>query len=609
MRFLPMLRRGMTCVIATTALIALGPGIARAAAWLNPIPLNSLSGSAPSVAVDATGNTIAAWQTNPSPNIVQGAFHAFGATGFKQLPDIANDSMTPLDNTEPVIVTNRSGNGLVVWIHATGSSSTTEVDYRTISPGGIVGTTIQSLTPMPMVGFTNPVAAINDSGAAVVAWQQNGTTIEAASRASLAGSFLPATPATLDTNGTGGPPSVAINNAGRVMAVWPSAAMAGALFYKTAPAGGAWESLASAVSKGGHIYSDQSLASNANGQLVLAFQDKTVDTVVSEASGTLSPGGFGMNPIIKTGLSGTGVSHGPSATVADSGAALIGWTIGTNVQFSRRPAGGSFPNPSGAQSITPVPTIPDNFTLAGDARGDVIAAWYGFEMSAMHNVVRAAVKPAGSNAFGASQIISDKTKDSVDPVITLDRNGDGIVGMQLGNSPSGTSVSIFDASGPQLGKPSGPTSVKAGATASFSDSAVDAFSGVSKVSWSFGDGSAAASGTHVSHRFDNVGRFTVKVTATDRAGNSSSATLIINVTAPPNRCVVPRLKGKTLSQAKTALKKAHCKLGTVHKPKKPKHRKLRKLVVRSSSPGAGKIRPAGTKVKLTLAEVPKKKHR
>ncbi len=605
MRFLPVLRRGMTCVTATTALIALGPGIARAAAWLNPIPLNSLSGSAPSVAVDATGNTIAAWQTNPSPNIVQGAFHAFGATGFKQLPDIANDSMTPLDNTEPVIVINRSGNGLVVWIHDAGLS-TTQVDYRTISPGGIVGTTVQTLTSVAMGGFTHPVAAINDSGAAIVAWQQNGSTIEAASRASLGGSFLPSTPATLDTNGTGSP-SVAIDNSGHVMAVWPTAATAGALFYKTTTAGGAWPALASAVSKGGHVYSDQSLASNANGQLVLAFQDKTVDTVISETGGSIS-GGFGMTPTINT-LSGTGIGHGPSATVADSGAALIGWTIGTNVQFSRRPAGGSFPNPSGAQSITPVPTIPDNFTLAGDARGDVIAAWYGFEMSAMHNVVRAAVKPAGSNAFGASQIISDKTKDSVDPVITLDRNGDGIVGMQLGNSPSGTSVSVYDASGPQLGKPTGPTSLRAGSTASLSVSAVDGFSGPPTVRWSFGDGSAVVSGTHVSHRFDNVGRFTVKVTATDRAGNSSSATLIVNVTAPPNRCVVPRLKGKTLSQAKTALKKAHCKLGTVHKPKKPKHRKLRKLVVRSSSPGAGKIRPAGTKVKLTLAEVPKKKHR
>jgi hypothetical protein len=608
MRLLPMLRKGITGVTATTALIALGPGVAHAAAWLSPIPLNSSSGSSPSVAVDATGNTIAAWQTNPSPNIVQGAFHVFGATGFKQLPDFANDSTTPLDNTEPVIVTNRSGNGLVVWIHDAGLS-TTQVDYRTISPGGIVGTTVQTLTPVAMVGFTNPVAAINDSGAAIVAWQQNGSTIEAASRASLGGAFLPSTPATLDTNGTGGPASVAINNSGRVMAMWPSTVPAGALAYKTAPAGGAWDALPSAVSKGGHIYSDQSLAANANGQLVLAFQDKTVQTVVSEASGTLSPGGFGMTPTINT-LSGTGISHGPSATVADSGAAIIGWTIGTNVQFSRRPAGGAFPGPAGAQSITPVPAIPDNFTLAGDNRGDVIAAWYGFEMGGiMHNVVRAAVKPAGSNAFSASQIISSKTNDSVQPVVTLDRNGDGVVGMQLGNSPAGISVAVYDASPPQLGKPSGPTTLKAGSTASLSVSAVDGFSPPPTVSWSFGDGSAAASGTHVSHKFDNVGRFTVKVTATDRAGNSSSATLIVNVTAPPNRCVVPRLKGKTLSQAKTALKKAHCKLGKVHKPKKPKHRKLRKLVVKSSSPGAGKIRPAGTKVTLTLAEVPKKKHK
>ena len=252
---------------------------------------------------------------------------------------------------------------------------------------------------------------------------------------------------------------------------------------------------------------------------------------------------------------------------------------------------------------------PDNFTLAGDARGDVIAAWYGFDMSAMHNVVRAAVKPAGSNAFGASQIISSKTNDSVQPVVTLDRNGDGVVGMQLGNSPAGISVAVLRRLAPTTRQAERTDEPEGRQPPPPCRSRRWTVLRASTVSWSFGDGSASASGTHVSHKFDNVGRFTVKVTATDRAGNSSSATLIVNVTAPPNRCVVPRLKGKTLSQAKTALKKAHCKLGTVHKPKKPKHRKLRKLVVKSSSPGAGKIRPAGTKVKLTLAEVPKKKHK
>jgi len=60
------------------------------------------------------------------------------------------------------------------------------------------------------------------------------------------------------------------------------------------------------------------------------------------------------------------------------------------------------------------------------------------------------------------------------------------------------------------------------------------------------------------------------------------------------------------------LSRAHCKLGKVHKPKPPKRGKLRKLVVGSSSPGAGNVKPNGTKVGLTLVQIPPpkpKKHK
>ena len=98
------------------------------------------------------------------------------------------------------------------------------------------------------------------------------------------------------------------------------------------------------------------------------------------------------------------------------------------------------------------------------------------------------------------------------------------------------------------------------------------------------------------------------LTATDTAGNTTSKSLTVTVSAVPlPRCVVPKLKGKTLGQAKTALSRAHCRLGTVHKPKPRKHHKLPKLVVTSSSPRAGASRPNGTKVGLTLGPAPKPK--
>lgn len=73
------------------------------------------------------------------------------------------------------------------------------------------------------------------------------------------------------------------------------------------------------------------------------------------------------------------------------------------------------------------------------------------------------------------------------------------------------------------------------------------------------------------------------------------------------QCKVPKLKGLALAKAKRALKKAHCKLGKVVKPRARKHHRLPPLVVRASSPKAGAIHTAGMKVKLTLGPKPKPK--
>lgn len=72
-------------------------------------------------------------------------------------------------------------------------------------------------------------------------------------------------------------------------------------------------------------------------------------------------------------------------------------------------------------------------------------------------------------------------------------------------------------------------------------------------------------------------------------------------------CVVPKLAGKSLGQAKSALKSAHCTTGKVTKPKAKKGKKLGGLVVKSSSPTVGVVMPDGSKVNLKLGPKPKKK--
>ncbi|MBV9311997.1 MAG: PASTA domain-containing protein, partial [Solirubrobacterales bacterium] len=74
---------------------------------------------------------------------------------------------------------------------------------------------------------------------------------------------------------------------------------------------------------------------------------------------------------------------------------------------------------------------------------------------------------------------------------------------------------------------------------------------------------------------------------------------------PAQHCVVPKLKGKTLKQARKALRKAHCKLGKV---KRPKHSKHKRLVVRSLSVKAGTILADGARVGVKL-KVKRHKHK
>jgi hypothetical protein len=95
-------------------------------------------------------------------------------------------------------------------------------------------------------------------------------------------------------------------------------------------------------------------------------------------------------------------------------------------------------------------------------------------------------------------------------------------------------------------------------------------------------------------------------TATDAADNTSACSAPISYTRSkvPAPCLVPKLAGKTLARAKTALTAASCKLGTVRKPNRPKGKRRWALVVKSSNPAAG-ASPASGKVNLTLGPKPR----
>jgi subtilisin family serine protease len=148
-----------------------------------------------------------------------------------------------------------------------------------------------------------------------------------------------------------------------------------------------------------------------------------------------------------------------------------------------------------------------------------------------------------------------------------------------GSSCAGSPIAT--ASAATLGSPGIPVQVAEGATAVFSATATDPSANTS-------DCSEPISYTRLKVPTDSGGDELGGGPTNDGSGPE-----------PSPACVVPRLAGKTLAQAKVALARAACGLGTVRRPHLRKGRRSPPLVVKFSVPAAG-AKPVGGKVNVTL---------
>lgn len=86
----------------------------------------------------------------------------------------------------------------------------------------------------------------------------------------------------------------------------------------------------------------------------------------------------------------------------------------------------------------------------------------------------------------------------------------------------------------------GPTTAQVGDLLSFTSGGSDATSGLSNAwTWSFGDNTPATTGGTGSHTFTQPGTYEVKLTSTDKAGNTAQATRTVTVTGSPTPAATP----------------------------------------------------------------------
>jgi PKD repeat protein len=203
----------------------------------------------------------------------------------------------------------------------------------------------------------------------------------------------------------------------------------------------------------------------------------------------------------------------------------------------------------------------------------------------LNPVLKAAHRESGASSFEDGEIVtSSPIAYGATPGIPfggLDPEGNAATAWIRADGALGFAGA--DGAGPRLLSLTVPQSAVAGEAVSLSVSPFDLWSGLDVTSWSFGDG-RSATGTSVQHTFAAPGTYMVQVTSADLAGQSTSTTRTITVTAPPAPpsdddegddetpkppVVTPpvieaRLAGRTVTlNAKVALKRGKRCSGTV----------------------------------------------
>ena len=283
---------------------------------------------------------------------------------------------------------------------------------------------------------------------------------------------------------------------------------------------------------------------------------------------------------------------------------------------------------------TNITTAYSNFDPATDSDSNTATGAGQITSTHQLNVSPGFVSPADDHLAAGSPLI-----DAGDPAglaageSALDLGGAARILDGTGNCTARQDIGAYEFVPAALGAvtASGPSQATVGSGATFTATACSPNPAATLgFAWDFGDGGATGSGASVSHVFSTAGVRTVTLTVSDSDGRSSVRTLAVSVVAavvgggspgagspsggspagpqggsPAGKhCVVPRLRGLTLPSARRRLKAAGCALGKLRSP-----RTRGRLVVRSSSPGAGAKLKLGARVALRMATAPAGRHR
>lgn len=423
------------------------------------------------------------------------------------------------------------GNATVVWLRAG------TVQARVRPAGGEFGVT----TPLSGADAQAPSVSAGPNGGAVVGFTAGA--VATAQRAYFAvkapgsptfASATPASPTTATVGGLFGRPKGAIDAAGNVAAIWQRNVMydiarwvmetaykpAGSATFPTAQTSDPRTS--TTTGNAGSSTYDVAMTPGGRAFAIWDYSDGTSEVQVADRAA----GAPGWTKDV--------VGPGGSAKVAmaDDGTVAVSWGNASKVVTSVRTTGGDF---SPAKSISGTAASDTTSAVALAPNGEGVVAWA--TQSGENYTMYSARRRPGAENFGevievARGSAAVPTLQYSLPAIGVDDQGNGsLVAIHQTSGPTTYGVRAFqyDVSPPVITAVSVPGIIGSGEAAGMTATASDRVGGVT-TTWDFGDG-ATASGDAVSHAYAAPGVFTVKVAATDAAGNRSETTRPIQVSA------------------------------------------------------------------------------
>jgi hypothetical protein len=510
------------------AALLLAPASSFGAAWVNFSTVTGDPGGGrtvaqPKLAADAAGNQVAVWIEQPSPFKVVAAFRpAGGAWGPAQVLDSLATTAPGTD-----LAVDGSGNFIVLYNEIAGGVS--KVFARYLPAGQSAFGAPEQVGGNNAAAITAPAVAFDGSGRAYAAYGITGTATYAGYRPAGAGSTWTLLNTNLPTNST--IPDIAVTSAGEATIV--DVGGAAVRYWRLLAGGTQWTQL-TATAPNPSTTVPPIVVVDGGGQTTTLYLVAITNTQVATQTCPSGTGACAARQI----LNGTTTNAAtPALAVDSSGNALASYSdcpvagpCANAIRVSRRVgSAGTFGTPVQiGTGITPAMTF--------DSTGASMALFR--DAGARVNFALAA---AGSSLAPPATAITDPAQSWAEPRLAADGNGN-VFGAWSG---AGVQSAVYDTQPPATPTltPAVASSV-AGTAVSFTAAATDTWSGVA-YDWDFGDGTTAT-GSPASHRFSSAGTYSVRVWATDAAGNQSSRTQAFDVTARRSALARP-IAGKTVN--------------------------------------------------------------